>query len=73
MVNNVETLCKVTEIALQGGARLCRHGTRQSTGTKMISVSGDCERPGIYEYPFGVRVSQVLDDCRRAMTPSPFR
>jgi len=63
VVNNVETLCKVTEIALQGGAGYEGFGTKQSTGTKILSVSGDCERPGIYEYPFGVRVGQVLDDC----------
>jgi [NiFe] hydrogenase diaphorase moiety large subunit len=26
-------------------------------------VSGDCARPGVYEYPFGVSVQQILDDC----------
>ena len=63
VVNNVETLCKVTEIALQGGGTYEGFGTKQSTGTKILSVSGDVERPGIYEYPFGVRVNQVLDDA----------
>jgi len=29
----------------------------------LISVSGDCPRPGIYEYPFGVSVREVLADC----------
>jgi [NiFe] hydrogenase diaphorase moiety large subunit len=63
VVNNVETLCKVTEVALHGGLAYAGTGTRQSAGTKIISVSGDVERPGLYEYPFGVRVSQVLDDA----------
>jgi [NiFe] hydrogenase diaphorase moiety large subunit len=63
VVNNVETLCKVTEIALQSGVTYEGFGTKQSTGTKILSVSGDVERPGIYEYPFGVRVNQVLDDA----------
>ena len=63
VVNNVETLCKATEIALQGGAAYAGHGTKQSTGTKILSVSGDCDKPGLYEYPFGVRVAQVLADC----------
>ena len=63
VVNNVETLCKVTEIALHGGAWYEGYGTKQSTGTKILSVSGDVERPGIYEYPFGVRISQVLEDA----------
>lgn len=63
VVNNVETLCKATEIALIGGAAYAGQGTRQSTGTKILSVSGDCDRPGLYEYPFGVRIQQVLEDC----------
>ncbi len=63
VVNNVETLCKVLEIATHGGARYAGLGTKQSTGTKILSVSGDVERPGLYEYPFGVRIAQVLEDC----------
>jgi len=63
VVNNVETLCKTTEIAIHGGAWYEAIGTKQSTGTKIISVSGDCQRPGLYEYAFGVRISQVLEDC----------
>ncbi len=63
VVNNVETLCKVTEIARRGGAWYEGRGTRQSTGTKLLSVSGDCARPGIYEFPFGVRISDVLEEC----------
>lgn len=63
VVNNVETLCKATEVMLLGGARYEGLGTKQSTGTKLLSISGDCQRPGIYEYPFGVRVSTILEDC----------
>lgn len=63
VVNNVETLCKATEIALHGGAWYEAIGTKQSTGTKILSVAGDCERPGLYEYAFGVRIAQVLEDC----------
>jgi [NiFe] hydrogenase diaphorase moiety large subunit len=62
-VNNVETFCAVTHIALQGAAWWAGIGTPQSTGTKLHSVSGDCERPGIYEYPFGTPVYQILEDC----------
>jgi [NiFe] hydrogenase diaphorase moiety large subunit len=28
-----------------------------------LSISGDCDCPGIYEYPFGVSIERVLDDC----------
>jgi len=62
-VNNVETFCAAALIALQGGEWYRGIGTAKSTGTKVLSVSGDCARPGIYEYPFGVTVRQVLEDC----------
>jgi [NiFe] hydrogenase diaphorase moiety large subunit len=63
IVNNVETLCKAALIAQKGGAWFAAIGTRQSSGTKLLSVSGDVENPGIYEYPFGVSVEQVLNEC----------
>ncbi len=62
-VNNVETFCAVAHIALQGASWWTRIGTSQSTGTKIHSVSGDCERPGVYEYPFGTRIGRILEDC----------
>lgn len=63
VVNNVETFIAAANIALHGGAWFSSVGTEKSAGSKLLSVSGDCARPGIYEYPFGVTVSQVLEDC----------
>jgi [NiFe] hydrogenase diaphorase moiety large subunit len=63
VVNNVETLCKAALIAVHGGAWFAGLGTKQSTGSKLLSISGDVESPGIYEYPFGVSLTQVLNDC----------
>ncbi|HLO62660.1 MAG TPA: NADH-ubiquinone oxidoreductase-F iron-sulfur binding region domain-containing protein, partial [Azonexus sp.] len=63
IVNNVETFAAAAMIALKGDDWYAGIGTRHSAGTKILSVSGDCERPGIYEYPFGVSVRQVLEDC----------
>jgi [NiFe] hydrogenase diaphorase moiety large subunit len=63
VVNNVETFCAVTQIALHGGAWWAGIGTPRSTGTKIHSVSGDCERPGLYEYPMGTRIGRILEDC----------
>ncbi len=63
IVNNVETFCAVGAIALHGGAWWAAIGTTESTGTKIHSVSGDCERPGLYEYPFGTRIDAILQDC----------
>ncbi len=63
VVNNVETFAAATLVALNGGAWHAAIGTPASCGTKLLSVCGDCARPGIYEYPFGVTVEQVLADC----------
>jgi len=63
IVNNVETFCAAARIALQGGDWWAGIGTPKSTGTKIHSVSGDCERPGLYEYPFGTRIGRILEDC----------
>jgi [NiFe] hydrogenase diaphorase moiety large subunit len=62
-VNNVETHAKTCLIALSGGAAFADTGTAQSTGTKLLSISGDCAAPGIYEYPFGVPITRILEDC----------
>jgi [NiFe] hydrogenase diaphorase moiety large subunit len=63
VVNNVESYCNAALILRHGAAWFRGHGTAKSSGTKLLSVSGDCERPGIYEYPLGVSVRQVLEDC----------
>ncbi len=63
IVNNVETFCAVNPIARRGGGWWAAIGTPQSTGTKIHSVSGDCARPGLYEYPFGTRIGRILEDC----------
>jgi len=68
VVNNVETLCAVTHVVHLGGAAYAGIGTEASSGTKLMSVSGDCARPGIYEYPFGVTVRQILEDCGASET-----
>src|SRR5574340_875183 len=63
VVNNVETLAFVSMIALYGGKHFAGTGTGESSGSKILSISGDCARPGIYEYPFGTPVQEILDDC----------
>jgi len=68
VVNNVETYAASRLIAEHGGSWFAGHGTAESSGTKLLSVSGDCERPGIYEFPFGVSVREVLDACGASNT-----
>jgi [NiFe] hydrogenase diaphorase moiety large subunit len=63
VVNNVETFALATKIVAGGAQRFASFGTEQSKGTKLLSISGDCERPGIYEFPFGITVREVLQAC----------
>ncbi|KJV06190.1 NAD(P)H-dependent oxidoreductase subunit E [Methylocucumis oryzae] len=63
IVNNVETYLAAAAIAVNGGAWFANLGTEKSKGTKILSISGDCKRPGIYEVPFGITVQAVLDLC----------
>ena len=63
VVNNVETFLAAASIIEWGGHWFRGAGTQQSTGSKLLSISGDVARPGIYEYDFGTPVSQILADC----------
>ncbi len=62
-VNNVETFCCASRIMLEGGAWFAKIGTEKSKGTKLLSVSGDCKKPGIYEAEFGMTIDQLLAEC----------
>jgi [NiFe] hydrogenase diaphorase moiety large subunit len=59
-VNNVETLCSAVKILLKGAAWYKAMGTADSAGTKLLSISGDCKKPGVYEVEWGISVSEVL-------------
>jgi [NiFe] hydrogenase diaphorase moiety large subunit len=61
IVNNVETLSAVTQIIVKGGEWYRSLGTRESSGTKVLSVSGDCLHPGIYEVEWGFSINDILD------------
>lgn len=63
VVNNVETLLAAAVIISQGAEAFRSLGTTNSAGTKLLSISGDCAKPGVYEYPYGVTVDQILLDC----------
>ncbi len=63
VVDNVETLALAAQIVLDGADAFRTRGTASSPGTKLLSISGDVELPGVYEYPFGVSVRELLADC----------
>ena len=60
-VNNVETLCCAARILDRGPGWFASIGVQGSPGTKLLSVSGDCKSPGVYELPMGISVRELLD------------
>ncbi len=61
VVNNVETFCSAVKVILNGGEWYKSFGTEDSTGTKVLSISGDCKFPGIYEVEWGFNVNDICD------------
>ncbi len=62
VVNNVETLANVPYIINVGAEEYKKIGTESSTGTKIFCVSGQVQRPGNYELPFGTTFRELLYD-----------
>jgi NADH-quinone oxidoreductase subunit F len=62
VINNVETFCNVPLIIAGGAAEYRKIGTERSPGPKLFCVSGQIERPGLYEVPFGVTLRHLLFD-----------
>jgi NADH-quinone oxidoreductase subunit F len=61
IVNNVETLCHVKHIIAMGGANYARLGRPNNTGTRILCVSGDVQRPGYFEIEVGaVTMGQLI-------------
>ena len=62
-VNNTETYANVPLILRHGADWYRLHGTESDPGTKMFSISGSLERPGILEVPFGMGMDELLLGC----------
>lgn len=63
VINNVETFCAAARILEMGADEYLQMGIPGSPGTKLISVSGDCKLPGIYEIEWGMTVAELLELC----------
>lgn len=63
VVNNVETFAAVVQVMDKGAGWFASMGSPGSAGTKLLSIAGDCQRPGVYEFPFGVTVDTVLKEA----------
>jgi NADH-quinone oxidoreductase subunit F len=60
LINNVETLCNVPLIVEKGADWFKSFGTEKSTGTKLVSVSGNVQRPGNYEIELGMTAREII-------------
>jgi NADH-quinone oxidoreductase subunit F len=60
LINNVETLCTVPSIIRLTGTEYAKIGTETSTGTKLVSISGDVRRPGNYEIELGISSRELI-------------
>jgi len=60
LINNVETLATVPTIMRIGGAEYAKLGVETSTGTKLVSISGQVQRPGNYEIELGIPSREII-------------
>jgi len=60
LINNVETLATLPHIIEMGGAEYAKLGVENSTGTKLVSVSGNVQRPGNYEIELGMPSREII-------------
>jgi NADH-quinone oxidoreductase subunit F len=60
LINNVETLSNVPHIVSMGAEEFVRLGVQNSTGTKIVSVSGNVQRPGNYEIELGISSRDLI-------------
>jgi len=61
-INNVETFANLPVIIEMHGDEYAKIGTPSSTGTKLISLSGNVNNKGVYEIPFGISINTVIKE-----------
>lgn len=69
VVNNAETLSNVPHIVLRGAEWFRPVGTPDSPGTMSFTLSGDVQRPGIYELPMGTPLRQLIHQSGAGARP----
>jgi NADH-quinone oxidoreductase subunit F len=67
VINNVETLANIPIIFSLGIEEYKSIGTEKSPGSKLFCLSGDINRPGLYEVPFGVTLRHVIENLAGGM------
>jgi NADH-quinone oxidoreductase subunit F len=69
VINNVETFCNIPLILERGAAEYRKMGTDRSPGPKLFCLSGQIQKPGLYEVPFGATLRHVLFDLAGGLKP----
>jgi len=70
IVNNVETLCDVKHIVRMGGAEYAKIGRPNNTGTRILCVSGDVQKPGYYEVEVGsITMGELINEVCGGLKP----
>ena len=67
VVNNVETLSSIPHIIQNGADWFTRFGTKTCPGTMLFSLSGDVNRPGVYELPLGTPLRILVEECGKGI------
>ncbi len=62
LINNVETFATLPPLIEMGGKAYASIGTKSSTGTKLISLSGNVRHKGVFEVPFGISMRKIIDE-----------
>ena len=76
VVNNVESIAAVPWIINNSGADYAAIGIGRSTGTKLISASGNIKKPGVYEIELGISVEEFINSdeyCGGMETDRPLK
>ncbi len=62
VINNVETLANVPHIVNNGAGWFSSIGSERNTGTRLFGVSGHVVNPGVYEFPMGIPLREIIFD-----------
>src|SRR5262249_36382597 len=69
LINNVETFAFVPAILLRGADWFRSHGRHEGVGPKLLALSGDVARPGVYEVPLGITAAELFAEYGGGMLP----
>ncbi|MFY9688470.1 MAG: NADH-quinone oxidoreductase subunit NuoF [Candidatus Acidiferrales bacterium] len=67
VINNVETLSTVPAVINGGGEWYASLGVPKNGGTRLYSISGHINKPGIYELPLGFPLRKLIEEVAGGM------